>query len=57
MARPVVIVESGAPPFVNVADGPPATPTTVGPPITLVESGAPPICLVNDDGSIWEEEE
>lgn len=55
MARPVTIVSDGrAPPFVQVNDGPPATPVASGGvPIALVASGAPPICLVNDDGSPW----
>lgn len=54
MARPVTIVASGAPAYVNVGlSGPPATPVTDGPPIVLASSGAPPIGLVNDDGSVW----
>lgn len=58
MARPVVIVASKAPPYVNTADlskgAPSATPVAAGgTPIVLVASGAPPITLVNNDGTIW----
>jgi hypothetical protein len=54
MARPVVIVTSGAPGFVQTTTGTPATPVSAnGAPIVLVASGAPGICLVNDDGSLY----
>jgi hypothetical protein len=58
-SRPVTIVSAGAPAFVNVADlskgAPTATPVDAGgAPIVLVSAGAPPICLINDDGTVWE---
>lgn len=54
MARPVVIVTSGAPGFVNSTNGAPATPVASGgSPIVLVDAGGPAIYLVNDDGSAW----
>jgi hypothetical protein len=54
---PVVVVDSGGVPVVQVLQGPVFSPVTEeigGVPITLVSSGAEPIALIDTDGVIYE---
>lgn len=54
MAKPVVIVESGGLPVVNVADALPATPVgSLGMPVTLVSSLGKPVTLANHAGGAY----